>query len=158
MTAACLETSVPVMPIAMPMSAFLRAGASLTPSPVMATTWPFLRRMSTRWTLSSGETRAMTPMPSIWLDGLVVAQGTEVGAGHGAALDAQLAGDRLGRDRVVAGDHPDLDARPHGPSRWPPSRPAAADRRCPTMASRVMPSSSGSRSAFGSNVAGSKSF
>ena len=65
-TAACFETSVPVMPIAMPMSAFLRAGASFTPSPVMATTWPFLRRMSTRWTLSSGETRAMTPMSSIW--------------------------------------------------------------------------------------------
>ena len=42
--------------------------------------------------------------------GLVVAQGAEVGAGHGAALDAQLAGDRLGRDGVVAGDHPDLDA------------------------------------------------
>ena len=41
---------------------------------------------------------------------LVVAQGAEVGAGHGAALDAQLAGDRLGRDRVVAGDHADLDA------------------------------------------------
>ena len=66
MTAACLETSVPVMPIAMPMSAFLSAGASFTPSPVIPTTWPFFRRMSTRWTLSSGETRAMTPMPSIW--------------------------------------------------------------------------------------------
>ncbi len=43
-------------------------------------------------------------------DGLVVAQGTEVGAGHRAALDAQLAGDRLGRDRVVAGDHAHLEA------------------------------------------------
>ncbi len=66
MTAACLETSVPVIPMAMPMSAFFSAGASFTPSPVIATTWPFLRRMSTRWTLSSGETRAMTPMLSIW--------------------------------------------------------------------------------------------
>ena len=36
MTAACLVTSVPVIPIAMPMSAFLRAGASFTPSPVIA--------------------------------------------------------------------------------------------------------------------------
>ena len=35
-TAASLETSVPVMPIAMPMSACLSAGASLTPSPVIA--------------------------------------------------------------------------------------------------------------------------
>ena len=33
--AASLETSVPVMPIAMPMSACWSAGASLTPSPVM---------------------------------------------------------------------------------------------------------------------------
>ena len=31
----------------------------------MATMWPFLRRMSTRWTLCSGATRAMTPMSSI---------------------------------------------------------------------------------------------
>ena len=39
-TAASFETSVPVMPIATPMSAFLSAGASFTPSPVMATMWP----------------------------------------------------------------------------------------------------------------------
>ena len=38
MSAASLATSVPVMPMATPMSACLRAGASLTPSPVMATT------------------------------------------------------------------------------------------------------------------------
>ena len=37
MSAASLETSVPVMPIATPMSAVFRAGASLTPSPVIAT-------------------------------------------------------------------------------------------------------------------------
>ena len=42
MAAASLVTSVPVMPIAMPMSAFFSAGASLTPSPVIATTWPVL--------------------------------------------------------------------------------------------------------------------
>lgn len=33
MSAACFETSEPAMPIATPMSAFLRAGESLTPSP-----------------------------------------------------------------------------------------------------------------------------
>ena len=38
MAAASLLTSVPVMPMAMPTSAFFSAGASLTPSPVMATT------------------------------------------------------------------------------------------------------------------------
>ena len=36
--AASLVTSVPVMPIAIPMSADFSAGASLTPSPVIATT------------------------------------------------------------------------------------------------------------------------
>ena len=40
MSAASFETSVPVMPMAMPMSAFFSAGASFTPSPVIATTAP----------------------------------------------------------------------------------------------------------------------
>ncbi len=39
MAEASFATSVPD-PIAMPMSAFLSAGASLMPSPVIATTWP----------------------------------------------------------------------------------------------------------------------
>ena len=39
--AALFATSVPVIPIAQPMSAALSAGASFTPSPVIATTWPF---------------------------------------------------------------------------------------------------------------------
>src|SRR6476469_4709335 len=47
-SAASLETSVPLIPIATPTSACLSAGASLTPSPVMDTTLPFeeLRRRS----------------------------------------------------------------------------------------------------------------
>jgi hypothetical protein len=55
--AASLATSVPVIPIATPMSAFLRAGASLTPSPVIATEWPFPCRAVTTRSLWSGETR-----------------------------------------------------------------------------------------------------
>lgn len=39
-SAAFLAASEPAMPIAIPMSAFLRAGESLTPSPVTATTAP----------------------------------------------------------------------------------------------------------------------
>ncbi len=39
MSAACLATAVPE-PMAMPMSARLSAGASFTPSPVIATTCP----------------------------------------------------------------------------------------------------------------------
>ena len=51
--------------MAMPMSAALIAGASLTPSPVMATTSPFLRRVSTISTLCSGATRPTTPILSM---------------------------------------------------------------------------------------------
>ena len=40
MSAASFDTSVPVIPMAMPMSAIFNAGASLTPSPVMATVIP----------------------------------------------------------------------------------------------------------------------
>ena len=57
-SAASLVTSVPVMPIAMPMSAFLSAGASLTPSPVIATTWPLFCSAVTTRSLCAGETRA----------------------------------------------------------------------------------------------------
>ena len=63
--AASFETSVPVIPIAMPMSALFSAGASFTPSPVIATMSPFRFSESTRRTLSSGATRAITPMSSI---------------------------------------------------------------------------------------------
>ena len=38
--AASLVTWVPVIPMATPMSAARRAGASLTPSPVIETVWP----------------------------------------------------------------------------------------------------------------------
>src|SRR5881397_1179645 len=42
-SAASLETSVPVIPMATPMSAVLSAGASFTPSPVIATVAPALK-------------------------------------------------------------------------------------------------------------------
>ena len=64
----CMETSgvlchssmaaKTVMPIAQPMSAALSAGASLTPSPVMETTWPLRCQALTMRILFSGETRA----------------------------------------------------------------------------------------------------
>ena len=56
--AASFDTSVPVIPIATPMSARLSAGASFTPSPVIATTWPRVCSASTMFSLCSGETRA----------------------------------------------------------------------------------------------------
>jgi hypothetical protein len=58
MSATAFATSVPVIPIAMPMSADFRAGASLTPSPVMATTAPWRCSAFTIRSLRSGLTRA----------------------------------------------------------------------------------------------------
>ena len=60
MSAASLETSVPVMPMAMPILAVLSAGASLMPSPVMATMWPLRCSALTMLSLCSGSTRANT--------------------------------------------------------------------------------------------------
>ena len=65
MSPASLVTSVPVMPIATPISACLSEAASLTPSPVMATTSPLDCRALTTRTLCSGETRAQTPISSM---------------------------------------------------------------------------------------------
>src|ERR1700760_1086616 len=64
MRPAFLATSVP-LPMAIPMSAALMAGASLTPSPVMATTSPFFLSVSASSTLCSGATRPTPPIPSI---------------------------------------------------------------------------------------------
>src|SRR3569833_4606909 len=57
---ASLATSVPVIPIANPTSAFLRAGASLIPSPVTATTSPHSLSPVTSKYLSSGLDLAST--------------------------------------------------------------------------------------------------
>ena len=51
-------TSVPVIPIPTPISAFLMEGASLTPSPVMAVIQPFSLHPFTILTLCSGWTLA----------------------------------------------------------------------------------------------------
>mmetsp|Transcript_1947 Transcript_1947/g.4590 ORF Transcript_1947/g.4590 Transcript_1947/m.4590 type:complete len:230 (-) Transcript_1947:1583-2272(-) len=65
--AASLDTSVPVMPMATPMLAALRAGASLTPSPVMEDTCPMRWSDLTMRILFSGEARAKTLQPSTTL-------------------------------------------------------------------------------------------
>ena len=58
MSAAPFATSVPVMPIATPMSAAFSAGASFTPSPVIATISPLALSARTIRSLCSGATRA----------------------------------------------------------------------------------------------------
>ena len=64
MSAASRATAVPATPIATPMSAWRSAGASLTPSPVMATTWRSCWSARTRRSLCSGATRAKTTASS----------------------------------------------------------------------------------------------
>ena len=65
---ASLDTSVPAMPMAMPTSAFLMAGASLMPSPVTATTLPWAFRAFTTRILITGVLRAITRMRPISRD------------------------------------------------------------------------------------------
>ena len=60
MSAASFDTSVPVMPMATPILAVFSAGASLMPSPVMATIWPLRCSAPTMRSLCSGSTRANT--------------------------------------------------------------------------------------------------
>jgi hypothetical protein len=62
MSAASRATAVPERPIATPIEAARRAGASLTPSPVTATTSSSACRIRTMRSLSCGETRAATPL------------------------------------------------------------------------------------------------
>mmetsp|Transcript_6521 Transcript_6521/g.7340 ORF Transcript_6521/g.7340 Transcript_6521/m.7340 type:complete len:207 (-) Transcript_6521:1826-2446(-) len=59
-SAASRAISVPAIPIANPTSAFFKAGASLVPSPVTATTFPSSLRPVTSVYLSSGRERART--------------------------------------------------------------------------------------------------
>lgn len=59
-SAAYLATSVPVIPIANPTSAFFKAGASFVPSPVTATTSPTSFNPETKRYLSSGLDLAST--------------------------------------------------------------------------------------------------
>ena len=74
-------------PIAMPTSAAASAGASLTPSPAIATTPPSRLSLSIASPLRSGR--------NIRLD----------------ISDAETARDRLGGGAIVAGEHDDANAR-----------------------------------------------
>ena len=90
MSEAAIATSVPV-PMAMPRSAWASAGASLIPSPTMATVLP-------------------PALEGRHLGGLLLRQHLRQDV---PGLDPHLAGDGLGRGAVVAGEHPDLE--PQGP-------------------------------------------
>ncbi len=59
-SAACLVTSLPLIPMAIPTSAFFSAGASFTPSPVIPTISPLFCNAVTIRNLCSGVVRANT--------------------------------------------------------------------------------------------------
>ena len=67
MSAACLATAVPD-PMAIPMSARLRAGASLTPSPVMATTCPYMPGQALESNSGLGELPLLEGLPHRFLE------------------------------------------------------------------------------------------
>ena len=117
MSAACLDTSVPVTPIAMPMSAALSAGASLTPSPVIATTAPRRCSACTIRSLCSGFTRAYTDtVATVCVERLrrTCAPAPAPVTAVPIARDAELLRDDGSGLRMIAGDHHRADAGPPG--------------------------------------------
>jgi hypothetical protein len=154
--AASFETSVPVIPMAMPMSALFSAGASFTPSPVIATMCPFRFSDSTSRTLSSGATRAITPMSSMALSSWssdIALNSAPVIAFPGMPSSLAIAAAVTAWSPVII--------RTCMPARCAVAIAAfAADRggsTIPARASTVRPSSCGSRSADASKEPGSKS-
>ena len=147
-SAESMAMSVPA-PMAMPMSARVSAGASLMPSPTMATLWPCSckRRMTASFCV--GSTSAMaSPMSSLFADGLgglavvtgehdhveahlaEAADGGAAGLAHGVgygddAEDAALAGEEQ-RCLALAGETPP-SARSQ---RWYRCRFRQGRRRC----------------------------
>ena len=154
--AASLETSVPVIPMAIPMSAFLSAGASFTPSPVIATMSSSDLSVSTSRTLSSGVTRAITPISSIW-----AGASSSLMAAHSAPVIARPSMPSFPAIAAAVTAWSPVIMRTWIPADFALAIAAFACGRggstIPTSASSVSPSTSGSRSAFLSNVPGSKS-
>ena len=119
-----LVTSVPVTPMATPMSAALSAGASFTPSPVIATICAVrLQRVDDpelvlgRDAGVDGDLAHRVPEPA-----LVQSSSSAPVSDREPWPDAEVAGDARGGARVVAGDHD----RPH--SRARPASAIAAPR------------------------------
>merc|ERR1711953_1440655 len=116
MSAACLETSDPAIPMATPMSAFFRAGESLTPSPVTATMAPIRWQPSTMINFCWGEVLANTI--SVWYIRIssicfslmsLISPPWTTQALASLGDDTNGPGDSLGSDGMVASHHDDLD-------------------------------------------------
>ena len=103
--AASRATSVPRPPMAMPMCAAFSAGASFTPSPVMATISPVgLQRVDDPQLLLGHDAREDIDAVRCRCDQLVVAHRVKFRAGDHlvGVLQADLLGDALRRAGVVA--------------------------------------------------------
>ena len=82
---------MPVIPIAMPMSAVFSAGASFTPSPVIATMWPLrFSDVDEPHLVLGRDARDHADVVDRRVE-LVVGHRRELGAGDRPALDAELA-------------------------------------------------------------------
>ena len=95
------------MPMATPMSACFRAGASLTPSPVMATRCPRSCQARRCGSCAPGHP-GIHADPGYELPQFLIAHGLNNGTLHGLGAggeDADLLGDGGGGDLVVAGNH-----------------------------------------------------
>ncbi len=110
MAAASFETSVPVMPMATPISARLSAGASFTPSPVMATTSPRACSACTRRSFCSGVTRANT----------AVSAAAASNAASSSASSWRPLSARGGRSRLALGSSPISAAMAAAVTAWSP--------------------------------------
>ena len=98
--------------MATPMFAAFRAGASFTPSPVMATSSPLALSARTSLSFCSGTIRAKMLHRPMRSSRTRVAHGLEFRAGDHRVrrLEADLPGDGPRRSRVVARDHDHPDA------------------------------------------------
>src|SRR5215213_950692 len=100
--AASLVTSVPVMPIATPMSALRRAGASLTPSPVIPTTSPRPCSAHDADLVLGGDAGDHADVVEPAGEVGVVGHPVQRRARHRLSRDTEVGGDGSGRDGVVA--------------------------------------------------------
>ena len=108
MDAASLATSVPRSPMATPTSDFLSAGASLTPSPSMATISPRAWSASITVSLSCGATRLNAPTWGHAPDSSSACQLRQLAPVDHLIVRGQqteLTTDRLGGQPLIAGHH-----------------------------------------------------
>ncbi len=98
--------------MAMPMCADFRAGASLTPSPVMATISPLALKALTRRSFCSGTTLAKMLTVLNTLLKFRIVHSVQFGSGDETIvwLQTDLPGNILGRSGIVSGDHDDSNA------------------------------------------------